>query len=161
MTPTGSKHVASYLITFIVLWFWQLLTSFFLFLDLSLLKYIETSPGALPASKSVVPGPLFAGVNGLSVRRIIHLHLVPKFWTNGTIHPLHPCDLMVYIGTTLAQLDKALRYKPEGRGIDSSLCHWNFSLTYSFRPHYGPGVDSAFNRNEYREYFLGVKAADS
>ena len=29
----------------------------------------------------------------------------------------------------------------------------------SFRSHYGPGVDSASNRNEYREYFLGVKAA--
>jgi hypothetical protein len=34
---------------------------------------------------------------------------------------------------------EALRYKPEGRGIDSRWCHWNFSLTYSFRPHYGPG----------------------
>jgi hypothetical protein len=34
-----------------------------------------------------------------------------------------------------------------------------FSLTYSFRPHYGPGVDSASNRNEYQEYFLGVNAA--
>ena len=29
----------------------------------------------------------------------------------------------------------------------------------SFRSHYGPGVDSAFNRNEYQENFLGVKAA--
>jgi len=28
-----------------------------------------------------------------------------------------------------------------------------------FRWHYGPGVDSASNRNEYQEYFLGVKAA--
>ena len=28
-----------------------------------------------------------------------------------------------------------------------------------FRSHYGPGVDSASNRNEYQEYFLGVKAA--
>jgi hypothetical protein len=28
-----------------------------------------------------------------------------------------------------------------------------------FRSHYGPGVDLASNRNEYREYFLGVKAA--
>ena len=28
----------------------------------------------------------------------------------------------------------------------------------SFRSHYGPGVDPASNRNEYREYFLGVKA---
>jgi len=30
-------------------------------------------------------------------------------------------------------------------------------LTWSFRSHYGPGVDSAPNRNEYQEYFLGVK----
>jgi len=29
----------------------------------------------------------------------------------------------------------------------------------SFRSHHGPGVDSACNRNEYQEYFLGVKAA--
>jgi hypothetical protein len=29
----------------------------------------------------------------------------------------------------------------------------------SFRSHYGSGVDSAPNRNEYQEYFLGVKAA--
>ena len=29
----------------------------------------------------------------------------------------------------------------------------------SFRSHYGPGVDLAFNRNEYQEYFLGVNAA--
>ena len=29
----------------------------------------------------------------------------------------------------------------------------------SFWLHYGPGVDSTSNRNEYQEYFLGVKAA--
>jgi len=29
----------------------------------------------------------------------------------------------------------------------------------SFRSHYGPGVNSASNGNEYQEYFLGVKAA--
>ena len=28
----------------------------------------------------------------------------------------------------------------------------------SFRSYYGPGVDSASNRNEYQAYFLGVKA---
>jgi len=27
-----------------------------------------------------------------------------------------------------------------------------------FRSHCGPGVDSASNRNEYQDYFLGVKA---
>jgi hypothetical protein len=29
----------------------------------------------------------------------------------------------------------------------------------SFLSHYGPVVDSASNRNEFQEYFLGVKAA--
>jgi hypothetical protein len=53
----------------------------------------------------------------------------------------------------------ALRYKPEGRGFDSWWCHWNFSLTYPFRPHYDLGVDSACNRNEYQEYFLGDKGS--
>jgi len=29
----------------------------------------------------------------------------------------------------------------------------------SFRSHYGRGIDSSSNRNEYQEHFLGVKAA--
>ena len=36
---------------------------------------------------------------------------------------------------------------------------WFFIDIKSFRSHYGPGVDSDSNRNEYQEYFLGVKAA--
>ena len=54
---------------------------------------------------------------------------------------------------------KALCYKSEGHWFDPSWCHWNLSLTKSFRSHYGPGVDSASNRNEYQEYFPGVTAA--
>ena len=65
--------------------------------------------------------------------------------------------LRCILGHAVAQLVEALRYKPEGHGLDSRLCHWNFSLTYSFRQHFGPGVDSASNRNEYQEYFLGGK----
>ena len=34
---------------------------------------------------------------------------------------------------------------------------WN--LFNQLITHYGPGVDSASNRNEYQVYFLGVKAA--
>jgi len=34
-----------------------------------------------------------------------------------------------------------------------------FIAVKSIRSHYGPGVDSASNRNEYQEHFLGVKAA--
>ena len=35
----------------------------------------------------------------------------------------------------------------------------DFSVTYSFRPYCGPGVDSDPSENKYQEHFLGVKAA--
>ena len=50
-----------------------------------------------------------------------------------------------------------LRCKPEGCGFHSRWCSWNFALTLSFWLHYGPGIDSASNRNEYQKYFLGGK----
>ena len=52
---------------------------------------------------------------------------------------------------------KFLCYKTEGRWFDSRWCHWNFSLTYSFRSHYDPGVDSASNRKWVPGVFLGGK----
>jgi hypothetical protein len=61
------------------------------------------------------------------------------------------------MGHVVAQSVEALRYKPESRGLDSRWCHWNFSLTLSFRSHYGPGVGSTCNRNKHQEYFLGTK----
>ena len=69
--------------------------------------------------------------------------------------------ILVYFrkGHAVAQFVEALRYKSGGRGFNSQCCHRNFSLTYFFRPHYGPGVDSASNRNEYQEYFLGGKGS--
>ena len=57
----------------------------------------------------------------------------------------------------LALFVEALSYKRVGSGSNSRWCHWNFSLTQSFRPHYGPGVDLPSNRNEYQEYLLGGK----
>ena len=51
---------------------------------------------------------------------------------------------------------KVLRYKSEGNWFDPS---WFFIDIKSFQSHSGPEVDSAFNINEYQEYFLGVKAA--
>jgi hypothetical protein len=53
---------------------------------------------------------------------------------------------------------KVLCYKSEGRGsIPAGVSGFFFDIK-SFRSHYGPGVDSASNRNEYQEYFLGVNA---
>jgi len=43
----------------------------------------------------------------------------------------------------VVQFVEALRYKPEGLLFDSRWCH------------YGPGVDSTSNRNQYQEYVLG------
>ena len=55
-------------------------------------------------------------------------------------------------GVTVLQIGRSL--------VRSQLVSLDFSLTLKFfRSHYGPGVDSASNRNEYQEYFLGVKAA--
>ena len=48
----------------------------------------------------------------------------------------------------LDHLVEALRYKPGGRGLDSRWGYWDFSLAYSLRPRYGPGFDSASNRNK-------------
>jgi hypothetical protein len=56
-------------------------------------------------------------------------------------------NYLFVVGVRRAAVLVALCYEPEGRGFDS------------FWPHYYTGFDSAFNRNEYQEYFLGVKAA--
>jgi hypothetical protein len=52
------------------------------------------------------------------------------------------------MGYLTVQLVEALCYKPEGRAFDSRWGHLNFFF----------GFDRASNRNEYPEYFLGVKA---
>jgi hypothetical protein len=45
------------------------------------------------------------------------------------IFNLERCKFIIFRGTLLvAQLVEALRYKPEGRGFDSRLCHWKFFI---------------------------------
>jgi len=55
-----------------------------------------------------------------------------------------------------------LRYCTTNRKVPGSIpaCVSGFFIGVKFfRSQYGPGVDSASNRNEYQEYFLGVKTA--
>ena len=62
-------------------------------------------------------------------------------------------------GTAVAQW---LRCCATNRKVAGSIlgCVRGFFIDIkSFRSHYGPGVDSASNRYEYQEYFVGVKAA--
>jgi hypothetical protein len=69
---------------------------------------------------------------------------------------------------TLRILDLALRRDEGARGVvvgwgtalKAGRSGFRFplvSLAYSFWPHYGPGVNSASNRNKYQEEFLGSK----
>jgi hypothetical protein len=55
-----------------------------------------------------------------------------------------------------------LRYCVTNRKVAGSIPDGVTGVFHShnpFRSHCDPGVDSASNRNEYQEYFLGVKAA--
>jgi hypothetical protein len=45
----------------------------------------------------------------------------------------------------------------EGQKFDSHWDHWDFSLTLTFRPHYGPGINISSNRNEYHGISLGER----
>jgi len=79
------------------------------------------------------------------------------------------------VSTQLQVTNISIYYHDKGNGVAQWLrcCATNRKVTgsipvgvsgffidiKSFRSHYGPGVDSASNRNEYQEYFLEVKAA--
>jgi hypothetical protein len=69
---------------------------------------------------------------------------------------LHNICVFGYHSSTVV---KVLRYKSEGHWFDPRWCHGIFHWHKSFWSQYGPGVDSASNRSEYWEYFLGVNAA--
>ena len=71
------------------------------------------------------------------------------------------------MGTAVAQwlrccaISMAIYVLQIGRSlVRSQLVSLEFFIDIkSFRSHYGPGVDSASNRNEYQEHLLGVKTA--
>jgi len=62
-------------------------------------------------------------------------------------------------GTAVAQWLRCCATKRKVTGSIPSGVSGFFIEIKSFWSHYGPGVDSASNRNEYQEYFLGIKAA--
>jgi len=64
-------------------------------------------------------------------------------------------------GTAVAQWLRCCATNRKVAGLISAGVSRFFIDTKSFRSHYGPGVDSASNRNEYQEYFLGVKVASA
>jgi len=72
---------------------------------------------------------------------------------------LPKCLEWLYFRAVFLNHRATARYRP-ARG-SPGICHLGYFSFPSFRPHYGPGFDSASNRNEYQEYFLGVKTASA
>jgi hypothetical protein len=84
---------------------------------------------------------------------------LPSKFFNGPLS-WTPCNLPTH-GDSGGTVVEVLRYKSEGRWFDPRRCHGIFHWYKSFWTHYGPGVDSASNRNEYQVYFLWVNAASA
>ena len=79
-------------------------------------------------------------------------------WNTGEKNLDIVLQIHVHVGTAVAQW---LRYCATNRKVAGSIpasVTGFFIDIKSFQLHYGPGVDLASNRNEYQEYFLGVKA---
>ena len=68
-------------------------------------------------------------------------------------------SLSILLGTAVAQWLRCCATNRKVAGSIPAGVIGFFIDIKSFRSHYGPGVDSASNRNEYQEHFPGVKAA--
>ena len=60
-----------------------------------------------------------------------------------------------FVGTAMAQWLRCCATNRKVAGSIPAGVIGFFIDIKSFRSHYGPGVDSASNRNEYQEHFLG------
>ena len=67
--------------------------------------------------------------------------------------------VVVVVGTAVAQWLRCCGTNRKVAGSISAGVSGFFIDMKSFRSHYGSGVDSVSNRNEYQECFLGVKEA--
>ena len=77
----------------------------------------------------------------------------------GTNFPKLTVAYVARVGTAVAQWLSCCATDRKVAGSIPAGVSGFFIDIKSFRTHYGPGVDSVSNRNEYQEYFLGVKAA--
>jgi hypothetical protein len=66
---------------------------------------------------------------------------------------------LYYVGTAVAQWLRCCAANLKVGGSIPAGVSGFFIDTKSCRSHYGTGDDSASNRDEYQDYFLGVKAA--
>jgi hypothetical protein len=118
--------------------------------------------GQLSLFQKWVPGVLPGGKGG----RCIRLTTLPPscaiVMKSGNFNflepsgPLQACNgTALPLGLTVVQW---LRHYTTNRQVAGSIPDGVIGI-FQWQSHYGPGVNSASNRNEYQVYFLGVKAA--
>jgi len=93
---------------------------------------VHTGPGAHPASGAMGTGCLSRGYKGRGVAL--------------TTHPPPSAGVKESWGISLLPFWVFMAYS-------------RVNFTFTFTVIYGPGVDSASNRNKYQEFSWGVKAA--
>ena len=117
--------------------------------DFSFQYTVQTDSGAHPLSYSLYNEGSFSGrCRGWGLKLTTHIHLVLKLRMSAAI----PLGTAVAEWLAVLQIGRSL--------VRSHMVPLEFFIDIkSFRSHYGPGIDSASNRNEYPEYFLGVETA--
>ena len=108
--------------------------------------------------------PTISCASQSSVRNMWQTQGQLSYQTQSVLTSFYRCNVhfeiyVVHSGIAVAQW---LRCCAKNRKVAGSIpagVIGHFNDIKSFRSHYNPGVDSASNRNEYQEYFLGVKAA--
>jgi len=99
--------------------------------------------------------------NGWGVMPPTTLYSAPRLRKSGYILP-STLIYNRYSGTLRTAVTQWLRWYATNRkvagSIPASVSRFFIDIK-SFRSDYGPGDDSANNRNQYQEYFLGVQAA--
>jgi hypothetical protein len=94
--------------------------------------------------------PYFASSSSLTMETYVPLKILVHFYQTTRCHIPEDIDLQreAIFSVVRSSTRQYSCYKPEGRGFGS---RWGGFF------HYGPGVDSASNRNEYQESFWVVK----
>jgi len=89
-----------------------------------------------------------------------HVGLYKKYThTHTHTHTYIYIYIYIYMGSAVAQWLRCYATNRKVAGSIPAGVIGFFIDIKSFRLKNGPGVDSASSRNEYQEYFLGIKAA--
>jgi len=116
------------------------------------IMYIRTSYGSLNRTGGQSSACHHRGPSSIPRRFIWELWCKKRHWEEFSSGYLN------FPGTAVAQWLRCCATNRKVAGSIPDSVSGFFIDIKSFRSHYGPGVNSASNRNEYQEYFLGVKS---